>query len=222
MYNVEQPEIVRVVENQSSDVTMVKLSRLAIGVVFRGEKIIHHNDHCTRVLPGMLFMLDQGIHYIEHRIDEDSFEQVVFYISEAELQNIILTLSSNHSVDCHSNHSCDECRHHNFVVTKPSSMVADLFKAVHNSCRLKEFRQDRVTHMLRLSELVYQIFSGEDNCLRSHLAAGADMYNAQFARHIYDSIFVDTERRGIPTQSACSLNISGGKYDTLGQASVSP
>ena len=37
MYNVEQPEIVRVVENQSSDVTMVKLSRLAIGVVFRGE-----------------------------------------------------------------------------------------------------------------------------------------------------------------------------------------
>jgi AraC-like DNA-binding protein len=84
-------------------------------------------------------------------------------------------------------------------------MVADLFRAVHNSCRLKEFRQDRVTHMLRLSELVYQIFSGEDSCLRSHLAAGSDMYNAQFARHIYDSIFVDTSIERLAEQTNRSL-----------------
>ncbi|MEE0916410.1 MAG: AraC family transcriptional regulator [Alistipes sp.] len=205
MHNVEQPEIVRVVENQSTDVTMIRLSRLAVGMVFRGVKIVHHNDHCTKINPGMLFLLDQGVHYIEHRADEDGFEQVVFYISESELQNIILNLSSIHAVDCHSSHSCDECRHHNFVVERPSAMVADLFRAVHNSCRLKEFRQDKVTHMLRLSELVYQIFSGEDSCLRSHLAAGADMYNAQFARQIYDSIFADTSIERLAEQTNRSL-----------------
>ena len=80
MHNVEQPEIVRVVENQSTDVTMIRLSRLAVGMVFRGVKIVHHNDHCTKINPGMLFLLDQGVHYIEHRADEDGFEQVVFYI----------------------------------------------------------------------------------------------------------------------------------------------
>ena len=59
--------------------------------------------------------------------------------------------------------------------------------------------------MLRLSELVYQIFSGEDSCLRSHLAAGSDMYNAQFARHIYDSIFVDTSIERLAEQTNRSL-----------------
>lgn len=205
MENISQPNIVRITESHSGDITQLDLSRMAMGVVFRGEKLIYHNDHCTRIAAGELFLLDQGVHYVEHRADGDSFEQVIFYISTEQLQKIILDLSTTYALSCKSTHSCERCRHHNFVVVHPSAMLYDIFRSAYNSCRHKEFREDCATHSLRLAELIYQILKGEDNCLRRRLTSGADLYNAQFTRQVYDNIFTDLSIEQLAAQTNRSL-----------------
>ena len=86
-------DIVRITEHENSGVHATTLSRMAIGYILSGTKYIYNNDKCYEVEEGDMFIPDYGFHYEENLIGSNGrFEQIVFYISAATLQQIILKL----------------------------------------------------------------------------------------------------------------------------------
>ena len=199
MQREESPELLKITECADSGVRSMQLSRMAIGMVVRGEKIIYHNDHSTTIRQGEVYLLQPGIHYIEHRCREGIFEQINFYLSPQLLQQIIVNLTTSYSVSTHSTHKCDHCRHHNFIVTAPTDMLAEFFHSVSRNFRLQSFRDHRISQQMKLSELVLIILSGEDNCLKNRLVSGADRYRTEF---VGDS--VAAVRTSANAETACN------------------
>jgi AraC-like DNA-binding protein len=164
---------------------------MAIGFVVRGRKLIYHNDSSVVVGEGDMFWLDAGVHYEENVVEDELFEQIVFYVSPADLQRIIISLNSNYGLSCDSAHQCDACRRNNFVVCRPSVELHDFFVGVNQSFRRSDLRRNKIGSRIKLSELIYLIVSGEDACLRRKIVAGADVVNGQFAKEIYNNVFND-------------------------------
>ena len=205
MQREESPELLKITECADSGVRSMQLSRMAIGMVVRGEKIIYHNDHSTTIRQGEVYLLQPGIHYIEHRCREGIFEQINFYLSSQLLQQIIVNLTTNYSVSTTSTHKCDHCRHHNFIVTAPTDMLAEFFHSVSRNFRLQSFRDPRISQQMKLSELVLIILSGEDNCLKNRLVSGADRYQTEFIQTVYNNIFTDVSIEQLAEQTNRSL-----------------
>lgn len=185
------PDVVKVVETSSEGIRSTNLSRMAIGFVVRGRKLIYHNDSSVVVGEGDMFWLDAGVHYEENVVEDELFEQIVFYVSPADLQRIIISLNSNYGLSCDSAHQCDACRRNNFVVCRPSVELHDFFVGVNQSFRRSDLRRNKIGSRIKLSELIYLIVSGEDSCLRRKIVAGADVVNGQFAKEIYNNVFND-------------------------------
>ena len=185
------PDVVKVVETSSEGIRSTNLSRMAIGFVVRGRKLIYHNDSSVVVGEGDMFWLDAGVHYEENVVEDELFEQIVFYVSPADLQRIIISLNSNYGLSCDSAHQCDACRRNNFVVCRPSVELHDFFVGVNQSFRRSDLRRNKIGSRIKLSELIYLIVSGEDAGLRREIVAGADVVNGQFAKEIYNNVFND-------------------------------
>ena len=86
MESLEQPLIVKITENCDSQIRDLHLKRMAVGMVLRGEMRLYYNDHCTAVSSGKIFLLGEGVHYVDSRCENGLFEQIVFYISATALQ----------------------------------------------------------------------------------------------------------------------------------------
>lgn len=185
------PDVVKIVETSSEGVHSTNLSRMAIGFVLKGRKLIYHNDTSVQVSEGEVFMLDAGVHYEENIGEGEPFEQIVFYVSAADLQRIIISLNSNYGVSCDSAHRCEVCRRNNFVVCPPSAELYDFFMGVNQSFRRSDLRRNEIGGRIKLTELIYLIVAGEDGCLRRKIVAGADVVNGQFAKEIYNNVFND-------------------------------
>lgn len=205
MQTIESPDLLKVTESTSSGVRSLQLSRMAIGMVTRGEKLIYHNDHSTTIAAGDVYLLQPGIHYVEHYPKDGCFEQIIFYLSTDLLQQIIVNLSTSYAVNAQSNHLCEQCRHHNFIVTTPTEMLAEFFHSVNRNFRLQTFRNNRISQQMKLSELVLIILSGEDNCLRKRLVSGADRYQTEFIQTVYNNIFNDISIEQLAEQTHRSL-----------------
>ena len=184
-------DVVKVIETTNQGIRSLNLSRVAIGFVLRGRKIIYHNDTGVEVNEGEMFMLGMGLHYEENIVLSEAFEQIIFYASAPMLQRVIISLGSNYGISCESKHSCEQCRRANYIVTRPTMAQRDFFNGVNQSFRRSDFRNDEVNRQIKFNELIYLILSGEDECLRSRLIAGADILNGQFAREVYDNLFKD-------------------------------
>ena len=77
MQTIESPDLLKVTESASSGVRSLQLSRMAIGMVTRGEMLIYHNDHSTTIAAGEVYLLQPGIHYVEHRPKDGCFEHIL-------------------------------------------------------------------------------------------------------------------------------------------------
>ena len=205
MQTIESPDLLKVTEGAGSGVRSLQLSRMAIGMVTRGEKIIYYNDHSTTIGAGEVYLLQPGIHYVEHCPKDGCFEQIIFYLSTELLQQIIVNISTTYAVSAQSNHLCERCRHHNFIVTAPTEMLAEFFYSVGRNFRLQTFRNNKINQQMKLSELVLIILSGEDNCLRSRLVSGADRYQTEFIQTVYNNIFNDISIEQLAEQTHRSL-----------------
>lgn len=185
------PDVVKIVETSSEGVHSTHLSRMAVGFILKGRKLIYHNDSNVQVSEGDMFWLDAGVHYEENIAEGGQFEQILFYVSPSDLQRIIISLNSNYGLGCDSTHQCDECRRNNFVVCRPSMELHDFFLGVNQSFRHSDLHRNEIGGRIKLNELIYLIVAGEDGCLRRKIIAGADVVNGQFAREIYNNLFND-------------------------------
>ncbi len=185
------PDVVKIVETSSEGVHSTHLSRMAVGFILKGRKLIYHNDSNVQVSEGDMFWLDAGVHYEENIAEGGQFEQILFYVSPADLQRIIISLNSTYGLGCDSGHQCDACRRNNFVVCRPSTELHDFFIGVNQSFRHSDLHRNEIGSRIKLNELIYLIVAGEDGCLRRKIIVGADVVNGQFAREIYNNLFND-------------------------------
>ena len=184
-------DVVKVIETTNQGVRSINLSRVAIGYVLRGRKVLYHNDRGIEINEGEMFILGLGVHYEENVALTETFEQILFYVTPQTLQQVIISLSSNYGVSCESKHSCERCRYATLLVAHPTLAQRDFFNGVNQSFRRSDFRNDSVDRRIKLNELIYLILSGNDECLRSMLISCADIVNGQFAREVYNNLFND-------------------------------
>lgn len=184
-------DVVKVIETTNQGVRSINLSRVAIGYVLRGRKVLYHNDRGIEINEGEMFILGLGVHYEENVALTEAFEQILFYVTPQTLQQVIISLSSNYGVSCESKHSCERCRYATLLVAHPTLAQRDFFNGVNHSFRRSDFRNDSVDRRIKLNELIYLILSGNDECLRSMLISCADIVNGQFAREVYNNLFND-------------------------------
>lgn len=185
-------DIVRVTEHENSGVHATTLSRIAIGYVISGTKYIYNNDKCYEVGEGDMFILDFGFHYEENLIGSNGrFEQIVFYISAATLQQIIFSLNINYGLTFSSRHSCDRCFAHNFATSKTDAPLRNFFVGIELSLRNSGLLHNDIGQRIKLSELIYLILSGEDNCSKRKILRSADTSSRQFVNTIYENMLND-------------------------------
>ncbi|MBQ7856472.1 MAG: helix-turn-helix transcriptional regulator [Alistipes sp.] len=198
-------DVVKVIETTNQGIRSINLSRIAIGYVVRGRKVLYHNDVGTEIGEGGVFLLGLGVHYEENISLSEGFEQILFYISPQTLQQTIISLSSNYGIACDSKHTCERCHYANYLVARPTPAQRDFFAGINHSFRRSDFRNDEVDRRIKLNELIYLILSGEDECLRAMLLGFADVVNGQFAREVYNNLFNDVTIEALARKTNRSL-----------------
>ena len=184
-------DVVKVIEMMNQGVRSMNLSRIALGYVLRGRKVLYHNDRGVEVNECEMFIMGLGLHYEENISFNEPFEQIIFYVTPQMLQQIIISLSSNYGITCESKHSCERCRYATHLVSRPTLAQRDFFNGMNQSFRRSDFRNDTIDRRIKLNELIYLILSGSDECMRTMLISCADIVNGQFTREIYDNLFND-------------------------------
>lgn len=158
--------IVKYVETSHNGIQSLSLSRYAIGYILRGEKYIYYGDKRHRLSRGDLFYLGMGHHYTEDIPEEGHpFEQIMFYYTPSELQRILLHLNITYGLNISNDHTCENCRSFNHVVTPAWNPVRSFFVHTNNYLRDEAFLRDETAENIKMTELIYLISSHEDCCI---------------------------------------------------------
>ena len=190
MPDAGQPNVVKYIEYTPVGVRSQNLSRHAIGCVLSGTKFIHSGDSRRMLVKGDIFYLGLGLHYIEELPDTDRpFEQIVFYYSPEELQEILLHLNITYRLNITNKHSCSECRNSSEIVMSSWPALRSIFVAAAGYLHDEEVSRDSAADRFKMTELVYHIVSHSDCCLKSKVLRSIDSEKESFERTIHDNIF---------------------------------
>lgn len=148
-----------------------------------GELTIFYNGIKTRIEKGSVLLLNKALHNIEY----NDCRLIVFTVREEDLESIIANLSTNYNTNISNDHICDHCRFRSFFVAKPSAVLAEFFASVARLLQLENFNEQN--RRLKLTELIYLILSGSDNCLKSRLLRWAVYCNNRFSQAVFDNLF---------------------------------
>ena len=183
-------DVVRITERTNSGIRSTTLSRIAIGYILSGTKYLYHSDRCFSVEEGDVFILDSGFHYEENIMgDNGRFEQIIFYLTPATLQQVLFGLNINYGLSFSSRHSCHSCLAHNFAISKGDTPIRNFFVGIELSFRNSGLLHNDIGQRIKLNELIYLILSGEDNCTKRKLLRLTDTSSGQFVNIIYENIF---------------------------------
>ena len=185
-------DVVKITERENSGVRALSITRTAIGYVLSGCKYIHRNDSCYAINEGSIFLLDSGHHYEENIVGSNGrFEQIIFYISSAQLQQTLFGLHLNYGVSFTSQHRCPLCMSRDFVFEKAGNALRNFFVGIDLSLRNSGLLHNDIGQRLKLGELLYLIFTAEDGCLRRKILRASDTALEQFVCTIYQNIYND-------------------------------
>jgi len=94
------PTIVKYSSTSYSSVQVHTQARHGIGYILRGNKRIYTADTFRVIEAGNLFYLNIGSHYTQDNPDERGiYEQITFYYTREELQQILLNLSISYKLN---------------------------------------------------------------------------------------------------------------------------
>lgn len=185
-------DVVKIIERENAGVQSLSYSRVAIGYILSGTKYIYHNDCCTPIGEGEVFLLEAGFHYEENNIgDNGRFESIIFFVSPETLQQSIFGLNVNYGLSFVSRHSCRSCSMQNFVARGADIPLRNFFMGVDLSLRSSGLLHNDTGQRLKINELVYLILSGDDGCLRRKVLRAADTMIGQFVAIVYENLFSD-------------------------------
>lgn len=190
-HDERQPRVVRYLEEQAVGVRSESLSRYAVGCILHGTKYLYCGDQRHRLQRGDLFFLGVGLHYSEELPEPDQpFEQVVFYYTPEELQQILLHLNITYRLKISNSHSCLKCRSLSEVTMPAWPAIRSIFFGVGALLR-SDSLGDSAAENLKMTELIYHIAAHEDCCLKSKVLGSIDTAKESFEQIIYNHIFSD-------------------------------
>lgn len=190
--SAQQPMIVKYVDALHSGIRSLSLSRYAIGYVLRGTMYIYDGDRRRTLNRGDVFYLSVGHHYIEHVPENgQSFEQIFYYYTPADLQRILLHLNITYGLNISNEHSCEECRNRAHVSMPAWNSLRNFFINTNNYLRDEDFHHDETAENIKMTELIYLIASHEDCCIKNKLLSNVDSARENFEQVVYDHIFKD-------------------------------
>ena len=202
----EQPMVVKYVETEPSGVRSQTLARCAIGYVLHGTKHIHSGDTRKSLTKGDMFFLGVGLHYTEELPESDRpFEQIVFYYTPEELQRILLHLNITYRLDISNEHQCSECRSGSEVVMAAWPSVRNIFVSAGSYLREECTLTDPAAARFKMAELIYNIVSHEDCCLKSKVLCSIDAAKEGFEQTVYEHIFRDCSIEELARETNRSL-----------------
>lgn len=186
------PMIVKYVENANNGVRSQNLSRYAIGYVLRGTKYIYDGDQRVCLSRGDVFYLGIGHHYTEDVPEKGQpFEQILVYYTPAELQRILMNLNVTYGLDVANDHRCPECSSHAYVIVPGWNSIRNFFVNTNNYLRDDQSHHNRTAENIKMTELIYDIISHDDGCLKSKILSNIDVSKENFEQTVYDHIFHD-------------------------------
>lgn len=184
--------IVKYVETLHTGIQSHALSRYAIGYILRGTKYIYDGDKRQTLTVGDVFYLGIGNHYVENVPENgQSFEQILFYYTPADLQRILLHLNITYHLTISNNHSCENCANRTHVVMPGWNSLRNFFTNTGNDLFDDDFRQDETADNIKMTELIYLIASHADCCIKSKVLSNVDSAKESFEQLVYDHIFKD-------------------------------
>lgn len=190
-HDERQPRVVRYLEEQAVGVRSESLSRYAVGCILHGTKYLYCGDRRHRLQRGDLFFLGIGLHYSEELPEADHpFEQVVFYYTPEELQEILLHLNITYRLKISNSHSCLTCRSQSEVTMPARPAIRSLFFGV-GALLHSDTLGDSAAENLKMTELIYHIVAHEDCCLKSKVLGSIDTAKESFELTIHNHIFSD-------------------------------
>lgn len=192
MTSDSQPMIVKYVESTQNGVRSQNLSRYAIGYVLRGTKYIYDGDRRVCLARGDVFYLGIGHHYTEDVPEKGQpFEQILVYYTPAELQRILMNLNVNYGLDIANDHRCPECSSHSYVTTPGWNSIRNFFVNTNSYLRDDQLHHNRTAENIKMTELIYDIISHDDGCLKSKILSNIDVAKENFEQVVYGHIFDD-------------------------------
>ena len=190
--SAEQPMIVKYVETTRNGIQSQTLARYAIGYVLRGTKYIYDGDKREIVNRGDVFYMGVGRHYVEHIPESGQpFEQIMLYYTPADLQRILLHLNITYGLNISNDHLCERCNGHAHVAMPAWNLLRAFFANTNNYLHEAEFHRDETAENIKMTELIYEIVSHEECCLKSKVLNNADTAKENFEQTVYDHIFND-------------------------------
>lgn len=190
--NTSDIDIVKITEHTNSGVRATSNSRLMIGYIISGTKYIYHNDRCTAIDEGGVFMLNIGHHYIENSLNESGrYEEISFYLTTATLQSIIFSLNINYGLTFSSSHTCSRCIGRDFVAIDSTESLRNFFSGIDLSFRNTGLLHNDIGQRIKLNELIFLLLSGEDGCVKRRILRSADTNSGQFVNIIHENLFND-------------------------------
>ena len=203
----EQSLIKHIVRQKECGIEALKLPNMTIGMVLKGAMIVYHNQLQTRLNPKSVFILKEGLHYVETICDDGCFEQIVFSLPAAILQQTIASISVSYDIDYRN---CG-----NFAVCRPSALLSDFFESLVHGVESSELYDNFDFQRLRLSELLFILHSQDDERVKRMVVSGADVVHSRFAQVMYNNIFNDRPMEELAQQTSCSLSTFKKEFSEL-------
>ena len=206
MQNIEQPQVEHTTISEDSGILRRSLTRMVVGVVLKGTMVIYHNSQRVEVTPNRVFLFEEGIHYLELLCKDGSYEHIIFPIESEVLRQTVVTMANSYNINCRSNHSCPKCRYKNFALCDLSAPLLNFFNSVANTSSIEDICTNPVFLQIKLSELLFLILSGDDNCVRKLLVRIANTEHNAFVQVVYSSVFTETSVGELAQQTNRSLS----------------
>ncbi len=186
------PTIVKYSESGHNGIQTQVLSRYAIGYILRGTKQIYNGDKRLPLKRGDIFYLNIGHHYVEN-IPEGAlpFEQIVFYYTPQDLQQILMRLNMTYNINIANKHSCDACSDRSMASERASNALRSLFNSINNYLRDEEQCHTEAADNIKLTELIFLILTSEDNCIKNRILSSVDTSKESFEQIVHNHIFKD-------------------------------
>ena len=178
---------------------MLRFNCKILGLVVSGRRFIYDSENRVEVSAGSMFLLTEGIHFVEDvpNSDYEGVEIIEIEITPSLLQDATISLINDYGVDSLCPFKSRAAMRRNFAIAKPTNELKVLLEvAVRNF--------GNMASTLRISELLYNLIVGGYNSFCSLMFANCDMRRARFVSHIYGNLLNHNTIDSMATQRSCS------------------
>ena len=200
------PTIIKYSSTAHNSVQVHTQARHGIGYILRGCKNVYNADTFTRISVGELFYLGIGSHYTQDVPDEKGvFEQIMFYYTRDELQQILLNLSIAYKLNITNYETDNKLSNKLFVIFEKNPTLSNFFILTNNYIKSENFNIQSNIENIKLTELICHIINENNSVVKSIILDCLDADKQHFKHIVYSYIFEDVSLMELATITNRSL-----------------